>query len=644
MKGTGLRATRALATLAVFGVALLTTGGALTASATPRATSATPQIRDISGLSVEITGEVVATASAQAPYGILVEAVSTLKDLSDVAVHLAVTEAPFADAGALSEFTASPADVAAREVGATTFGTVNTPLAGKLARGNRTTASVMVPVGGLGLPSDAPGVYGIVVTVTVAGETAWTRASPLTWQPSGLPKLSVTTVASITGTESRVASLLAAASDPRVSLLVDPTALTFAQRQSLTDRDAYALPAANIDVTSAAHAATPALVDAALARNRAVSSLPWLAVAAAADDATLTAATAAGAVAVLTDARWATLAAPAGGGAYDAGIVGELVTAPVIVADPALSTTLATKSPMDSTTSAWVVAQAAFEALNGAGSVIIAPGDGWSVQGTLPSRAVAVLLGAPFVTSRTLTDVLASPDRTEVDLPDVQAMLTDAHADEVVGAVSGLTRLDVLATATTGRSTMILDADRALLESLSLQNRTDPSYRVEQSAAAIGDANDVLSSVAVTSGSLLLLVSSSGSVPITVTNGLDVPVTVRVTVTSRSPILLTKDYPVATIDAGSDVTVKVPVTAVSSGDIDVSVALRTEDGATVAVAETLKVRVRAAWGNLATGVFTLGLVVLLVAGVVRTIRRGRKDTRLVPSDDTVVAGASDVGA
>ena len=145
----------------------------------------------------------------------------------------------------------------------------------------------------------------------------------------------------------------------------------------------------------------------------------------------------------------------------------------------------------------------------------------------------------------------------------------------------------------------------------------------------------------VTSGSRLLLVSSSGSMPITVGNTLDVPVVVRLTVTSLSPILRTKVQPTVTIEANSDTTVKVPVTAISSGDVGVSVALRTEEGATLAVAETLQVRVRAAWGNLTTGVFTAALVVLLIAGLVRTIRRGRKDTRLRPTTETPVAGASD---
>jgi len=639
---TGLRAQRALATLATVGIALLTTGGALTPAAAAPSESVATAAREVTGLSVEIAGDVNASANAQAPYGIVVEAVSTLKDLSDVVVHLSVTDAPLTDADALREFTASPAEVAVHEVGATAFGAPDTSLAGKLVTGTRSTASVMVPIGGFSLPSDVPGVYGIVVTLTVAGETAWTRASPLTWQPSALPKLSVTPVVSVSGTEDRITALLAAAADPRVTLMVDPTALTFAQRQSLANRDAYALPAANIDITGVAHIATPALIDAALTRTRAYSSLPWIAVAATADDSTLNAATTAGAAAVLVDPRWSTLAAPVGGGAYDAGEVDGVATAPVIVADAALSSTLATMSPTDSTTTAWVLAQAAFEALSGAGSVVIAPGDGWTVSGPLPSRAIAVLLGAPFVTATPLSNVIASPARTAIDLPDLTTLLSDVPADQVVGAVSGLTRLGALGDATTGRSTMILDAERGLVESVSLANRTDPTFRTEQSTAALATANDVLSSVAVTSGSQVLLVSSSGSVPITVSNGLDVPVTVRVAVTSRSPILRTKEYPVATIEAGSDVTVKVPVTAVSSGDVSVSVALRTEAGATVAVAETLKVRVRAAWGNLATGVFTVGLVVLLIAGVFRTVRRGRKDTRLGPVDEAAVAGASNL--
>ena len=409
----------------------------------------------------------------------------------------------------------------------------------------------------------------------------------------------------------------------------------------MANREAYALPAANIDITSAAHAKAPGLIEAAVIRMRAVSSLRWIAVAATTDASTVSTATKEGAAAILVDARWADIAAPTGGGAYDAGVIDDVAMAPVVVADGPVSLMLASRSPADSTSTAWVLAQAAFEASAGVGSIIVAPGDDWGVEGTRSSRALGVLLDAPFVTPRTLDEVLSAPERQTIDLPVVTEWPSDATPDDIVGAISDLTRLDALASATTAHSTKIEDAARGVLESLSLPNRIDPRYRAEQTAAARDAAAAVLASVTVTSGSQLLLVSSSGSFPITVSNTLDVPVTVRLTITSLSPILRTKEQPTVTIEAGADTTVKVPVTAISSGDVGVSVALRTEDGATLSVAETLRVRVRAAWGNLATGVFTLALVVLLIAGVARTIKRGRKDTRVRPATDAVVAGPSD---
>jgi hypothetical protein len=627
------RVIRTLAIVAVVGLVALTGSVALAATPPPRDLT-------IAGLSVQLAGDVPATASSQATYELVVEAISTLRPLINATVNLAVTDAPLADMAALTAFVDSPSNTAVHLLSSLPV-TDGTPVGGQLRTGEHTTTPLLVPAGGLGIPADAPGVYGAVVTLAVDGQTVWTRAMPLTWQPGALPKLTVTAVASITGAETRVSGLLAAAADPRVALLVDPTALTAKQRLSLAGREAYALPAANIDVTSAAHAETPGLIEAAVKLTHEFSSLKWIAVAASTDASTVSAATKEGAEAVLVDARWADVAAPAGGGAFDAGLVDGAATVPIVVADGPLSSLLASRSPADSTSTAWVVAQAAFEAKAGAGSVVVAPGDGWGVEGTRPSRALGALLDAPFVTSRHLADLLSVPDRPRIELPELTAKPNDAAPADVVGAVSALTRLDDLVKATTTHSKVISAAELGVLKSLSLSNRVDPRYQAEQALAARDTANSVLASVTVTSGSRLLLVSSSGAVPITVSNTLDVPVIVRLTVTSLSPILRTNEQPTVTIDAKSDTMVKVPVTAISSGDVDVSVALRTEDGATIAVAETLRVRVRAAWGNLTTGVFTAGLVVLLIAGLVRTIRRGRKDTRLRPTTDTPVAGASD---
>ncbi len=635
------RVIRALAAIAVAGLVALTGSAALAATQTPTpAPTPTPRDQTIPGLSVQMAGDIPASANSQTPYAVMVEAISTLQTVNNATVTLSMTNAPFADIAELTAFGASPSDTPVRLLSSSPVSD-GTPSGGQLQAGTHTSTTIMIPAGGFGLPTDAPGVYGVVVKLTVDGQSVWTRATPLTWQPSALPQLAVTAVASITGAASRVAGLLVAASDPRVALLVDPTALTEEQRLSLDGREAYALPAANIDVTSAAHADTPGLIEDAVSRSRGVSNLQWIAVAAATDESTVSAATKEGAAAVLVDARWADVDAPPGGGAYDAGTIDGAATVPIVVANRPMSSMLASRSPADSTSTAWVLAQAAFVASSGAGSVVVAPGDGWSVEGTRPSRALRALLDAPFVTSRPLSAVLSAPDHPSIKLPALTTKPSDAAADDVVGAVSALTRLDDLAKATTKSSKVIADAERGVLESLSLSNRVDLAYRAAQTTAARDAANTALASVTVTSGSRLLLVSSSGSVPITVSNSLDVPVTVRLAVTSLSPILRTKEQPTVTIDAKSDTMVKVPVAAISSGDVDLSVALRTESGATLAVAETLRVRVRAAWGNLTTGVFTAALVVLLIAGLFRTIRRGRKDTRLRPTTETPVAGASD---
>ena len=62
----------------------------------------------------------------------------------------------------------------------------------------------------------------------------------------------------------------------------------------------------------------------------------------------------------------------------------------------------------------------------------------------------------------------------------------------------------------------------------------------------------------------------------------------------------------------------------------------------VAAPQTLKVRVRADWGNAVTAVFTVGLVVLLIAGIIRTIRRGRRSTRMAPVAPPKKDGVADI--
>lgn len=632
-----------LAAVAVATVVCVATGVGAAFAATPHRETLPFASEADAVVEASVAGQFPASASPGTRISVLTTVSAPLTDLENVSASLSVTDVPLASADEIDAFVEDPLGVPSHTVAQAPVAAAQDAAPGPptiLPVGTSSTVALSADPGTLGLPADAWGVYGLAVTVTVDGQAVWTQASPVTWQPGLVPPLDVTVVASVSGSPERVTSLLEAASDDRVALMVDPSALTTNQRVTLDTREAYLLPAGHLDLTSVAHAQAPALLDAALEESRRYLALPWLGVAASADDVSAVLAAKAGAVAVLADPRWANVRNP-GAPVVTAEPVEDVELGPVILPDRVLSSTLATQPPDAPATTARLFAVAALHAGDGHRSVVIAPGDGWVVDGSQPSVAIQTLLGAPFVTARPLTAALSAPQRPTMDLPASTPGPADFGSDLAMGTVAALDRLAVLATATDRPSSMVIGARRALFAAMSLANRANPQRRAEDFAAANEQADAVLDAVGVTSGTSLNLVSSSGDVPVTIRNDLDVAVTVRVAMLSRSPALVTKAQPTATVEAGSEATVMVPVEAVSNDDVNVTVALRNEEGQTVAVAQTLRVKVRAQWGNAATGVFTAALALLLIAGIVRTARRGRKDTRIRPGQATPVAGASE---
>lgn len=596
-----------------------------------------PEIKPIPGLAVSAAGNLPVAATPQGQYTVRLKVMSSQQAIQDLRLTLSVTEAPLEDSQALAEFIANPDATATRRVASTPVGASDAMGRHSLAVGEDTAVSAFVEPGGFGFDAETSGVYGVVVELRTASGVVWRRIAPVTWQPRNLPVLDVTVLATVAGTQERATALLGAASDDRVALAIDPSSLTLSQRLALSRREVYAIPAGHLDVSSAAHASSASLIESGLAAGRSGMDLPWLALAAVTDDATIALASRTGAMAVVADPR--DVPDAPGPIANVTGIASD-TPAPLVIPDPVLSRTLAGDTPGDPTNPAKVYAEAAFAAMRGAQTVVIAPGSAWLVDGARPSRAVEQLLDAPFVTSRTLAAQLSDTARADIDMPELIESDSDIARGSIVQAVSILSALDHLDSITESPSAIVAQARRDVFTALSTPRRLDPQRRDELLVETLDTAAAVAESITVTSGSDLTLVSRSGAVPITINNALDVPVNVRVAMTSRSPILRSKDSPLAHIESGSDATVTVPVEAVSSGDASVSVALRTESGSTIAVAETLKVRVRAAWGSAATGVVTAGLVVLLVAGIWRTVKRGRRDTRVVPTATTPLAGAS----
>lgn len=627
------------------------TGAAAIASAASETGPGSP-VTPIEGVTVGLAGEAPATSGGQSPYSLTLAMESDGKQLSDVEFTMWFSDAPLASSADLAAFLAGTSEVPMHQVAAATINTPSSP-PGMLPAGldTRTMLSAAPETLALG---EAPGVYGVTVYATVGDKVIFSESTPLTYAPSRIPDINVAVVASIGGSPARVDALLDAAADPRVTLAVDPTALGRnamgdTELKFMSDRELYILPAQGVDVTSVAHANTPQVLAAAVARSRIIHDAPWLAVLAAPDDVSVSIAQQEGASLALVDPRWA---APADPRTEEAtGVPTVFTTDPgsgtpltMVAPDPLASAALANSGAGQLTANAQVTAAVALAALGGATDIVVSPGTAWVVDAARPGRAVDLLFSSSFVKPIMVSDLLEQADPPVVDEPAHIDSTDDAIAADLNAIATVLGRMDALGQATNEPSAELDDARLALLRSAALDLRSDPQRRSLAAQEALTTARALIDSVAVTSGSSLLLVSSSGEVPITVANGLDVPVTVKVVLRSRSPILVTEGQPVVTIPAKSEATVTIPVTAVSSGDAWVSVALRTEDDTTLSVADSLRVSVHTAWGNAATGLFTVGLALLLAGGIWRTIRRGRKDTRMGPAEESSVAGGASTGA
>lgn len=172
-----------------------------------------------------------------------------------------------------------------------------------------------------------------------------------------------------------------------------------------------------------------------------------------------------------------------------------------------------------------------------------------------------------------------------------------------------------------------------LIAPLAVARRADPGLREQVRRQVLDESNAVVrGSLTVVPRQDINFITDVGNIPVRVRNGLDVDATVTVVLRPDHPRLTIDERATETVPAGQELDVQVPVRAIGSGDVEVTAQVLTPTGARINDDSSFQVRVRAGWEEVGTWI-AAGLVALLfLAGIWRTVRRGRSPNRATRED------------
>ena len=241
-----------------------------------------------------------------------------------------------------------------------------------------------------------------------------------------------------------------------------------------------------------------------------------------------------------------------------------------------------------------------------------------------PSERIAELLENPWVNPLSLQDMLESPLSTIARQPIGES--TSPSAAEVAGILDPLNQElvateDVLLAAVDGRRP-------TPVQLLPVLAATASDLTTQQRQVRVDSALDILSSftrtIDVIPSGPVNVVGRNAPFPITIRNSGPYALQILVGLEAGDPRLSAKDWVPTVVPSGGSVTVQVPVQAVGTGQVEVTAVAMTEGGTTLDASEPIAVRVRADWEGPGLWIVAGLLSAALVAGVIRTIRKGKR--------------------
>jgi hypothetical protein len=332
---------------------------------------------------------------------------------------------------------------------------------------------------------------------------------------------------------------------------------------------------------------------------------------------------------------------------------GQVATAagdvPVLVADDAVGAALESTQTSGGvpTTVQQLLADTAVLAADAAeagtsANVLAALPRGWSPDVATFDAVVSNVAAQGWVDVTPLTSLVDGAGSTDVRADDVARDDAELGREEVREITSTLDDLASFATVASSPEVLTADIDRALVAPLSIAYRAVPEARDGAIRLAQEQARQVQSGISVVDRADVTLISDSGNLPVRIRNDLPTDATVTVTLSPDDPRLVVETAPTLVIPAGESRDAEVRVRAIGSGDVTLGVAVTAPSGVPVTDPAEFTVKVRAGWETVGTAVMAAGVGLLFVAGIWRTVRRGRSNRRTTGeqvSDAAVPTGA-----
>lgn len=266
-------------------------------------------------------------------------------------------------------------------------------------------------------------------------------------------------------------------------------------------------------------------------------------------------------------------------------------------------------------------------------TLVIAPDRTWSPNSTVAALQLSTLASLPWVSTQDFSSLTNKDAKEEARSVPEDALGTALFKDGQFAQLHAIQR-SLMKFSKVAEEPKIISAphQRALARLASQEWRHDLSGQQTAITAYEASTNTMLSAITVVPSSDINLISTGAEIPLTVKNDLNQAVSLKVRLNPNDPRLQAKDTVPLEIEPNSSQSVRIPVTAVGSGNVDVSVEILDSSGVYITSPGTFSVRVRADWENVGTGVVLSLLALLLVGGIWRTIRRGRSERRVKALD------------